>query len=67
MDIIIIFTYILTAIYPTAPTNFHTCIGEKLVINSSHHYIINVNWNPPEGTYVTTVIIVQALHFICHR
>ena len=37
------------AIYPQAATNFKGCFGERLVINSSEHWIINLKWELPEG------------------
>ena len=40
---------VLVAIYPQAATNFQACFGERLVINSSEHWIINLKWDLPEG------------------
>ena len=41
--------FFLIAIYPQAAANLQTCFGEKLISNSSEHWIINLKWDLPEG------------------
>ena len=66
----ITFRVILIAIYPQAAANLQTCFGEKLLSNSSEHWIINLKWDLPEGTYRSYFYCQEVLCInllACHR
>ena len=37
------------AIYPKAATNLLSCFGEEVGFNASEKFIINLQWQLPEG------------------
>ena len=39
----------LVAPYPKAATNLQSCFGEEVGLNISQQFIINLQWELPEG------------------